>query len=143
MIDRIEYHVEHAVDYVQTATQDTKKALKYQSKARRVSSLTNFTHLFCPFVFLPPLKLEIYVKSNWTRLKLTTTTPICLFMCFELKCSNDGWCVDVGVCCFLKPLYFPINGTYYVFKLKCYTLWICDKLNGAGGVNTSCLLVFL
>jgi len=38
MIDRIEYHVEHAVDYVQTATQDTKKALKYQSKARRVST---------------------------------------------------------------------------------------------------------
>lgn len=37
MIDRIEYHVEHAVDYVQAATQDTKKALKYQSKARRVS----------------------------------------------------------------------------------------------------------
>merc|ERR1712241_610207 len=35
MIDRIEYHVEHAVYYVQTATQDTKKALKYQSKARR------------------------------------------------------------------------------------------------------------
>ena len=23
MIDRIEYHVEHAVDYIQTATQDT------------------------------------------------------------------------------------------------------------------------
>ncbi|XP_008477101.1 syntaxin-1A-like [Diaphorina citri] len=41
MIDRIEYHVEHAVDYVQTATQDTKKALKYQSKARRVSELTS------------------------------------------------------------------------------------------------------
>ena len=39
MIDRIEYHVEHAVDYVQTATQDTKKALKYQSKARRVRLL--------------------------------------------------------------------------------------------------------
>lgn len=35
IIDRIEYHVEHAMDYVQTATQDTKKALKYQSKARR------------------------------------------------------------------------------------------------------------
>ncbi|XP_029042757.2 syntaxin-1A isoform X3 [Osmia bicornis bicornis] len=40
MIDRIEYHVEHAVDYVQTATQDTKKALKYQSKARRVKRYT-------------------------------------------------------------------------------------------------------
>ncbi|XP_063590865.1 syntaxin-1A-like [Penaeus indicus] len=35
MIDRIEYHVEHAVDYVQTATQDTKKAVKYRGKARR------------------------------------------------------------------------------------------------------------
>lgn len=42
MIDRIEYHVEHAVDYVQTATQDTKKALKYQSKARRVSPVQIF-----------------------------------------------------------------------------------------------------
>lgn len=58
MIDRIEYHVEHAVDYVQTATQDTKKALKYQSKARRVSDDFNddsfFTNLyfFC-FLFFP------------------------------------------------------------------------------------------
>lgn len=42
MIDRIEYNVEHAVDYVQTATQDTKKALKYQSKARRVSFILDF-----------------------------------------------------------------------------------------------------
>lgn len=68
MIDRIEYHVEHAVDYVQTATQDTKKALKYQSKARRVSyhsALDSFVTnlyfvLFCshvrsalPFLLLP------------------------------------------------------------------------------------------
>ena len=45
MIDRIEYHVEHAVDYVQTATQDTKKALKYQSKARRVSFFTLYFSL--------------------------------------------------------------------------------------------------
>lgn len=42
MIDRIEFHVEHAVDYVQTATQDTKKALKYQSRARRVSRTVAF-----------------------------------------------------------------------------------------------------
>lgn len=45
MIDRIEYHVEHAVDYVQTATQDTKKALKYQSKARRVSFIPNDSYV--------------------------------------------------------------------------------------------------
>lgn len=67
MIDRIEYHVEHAVDYVQTATQDTKKALKYQSKARRVSknSMTNLTNQFFLFLFsffsFPPI---IYLISN-------------------------------------------------------------------------------
>lgn len=58
MIDRIEYHVEHAVDYVQTATQDTKKALKYQSKARRVSYVLSeiqlahkLLHFRCYFLF--------------------------------------------------------------------------------------------
>ncbi|XP_011427919.1 syntaxin-like isoform X1 [Crassostrea angulata] len=35
MIDRIEYNVEQAVDYIETAKSDTKKAVKYQSKARR------------------------------------------------------------------------------------------------------------
>ena len=55
MIDRIEYHVEHAVDYVQTATQDTKKALKYQSKARRVSILV----LFQIFKLLIPLSRSL------------------------------------------------------------------------------------
>ena len=49
MIDRIEYHVEHAVDYVQTATQDTKKALKYQSKARRVSFFRVYVKIFWDF----------------------------------------------------------------------------------------------
>lgn len=53
MIDRIEYHVEHAMDYVQTATQDTKKALKYQSKARRVSHFDENTNVFFFFVFYP------------------------------------------------------------------------------------------
>jgi syntaxin 1A len=35
MIDRIEYNVEQSVDYVSKATQDTKKAVRYQSAARR------------------------------------------------------------------------------------------------------------
>ncbi|XP_074603712.1 syntaxin 1A isoform X1 [Brevipalpus obovatus] len=35
MIDRIEYHVEHAREYIETAKQDTKKAREYQSKAKR------------------------------------------------------------------------------------------------------------
>jgi t-SNARE complex subunit (syntaxin) len=38
MIDRIEYNVEKTVDYIAEAKADTKKAVKYQSKARRVST---------------------------------------------------------------------------------------------------------
>ena len=67
MIDRIEYHVEHAVDYVQTATQDTKKALKYQSKARRVSSVLNalFPISSSP-VFSVPGKLFVHIMYTCT-----------------------------------------------------------------------------
>jgi syntaxin 1A len=37
MVNRIEYNVEQAADYVQSAKKETKKAVRYQSKARRVS----------------------------------------------------------------------------------------------------------
>ncbi|OWK49441.1 Syntaxin-1B [Lonchura striata] len=46
MIDRIEYNVEHSVDYVERAVSDTKKAVKYQSKARRFDVAT--TNLIWP-----------------------------------------------------------------------------------------------
>lgn len=36
MVDRIEYNVEHAKEYVGSAVADTKKAMQYQSAARRV-----------------------------------------------------------------------------------------------------------
>ncbi|THD26184.1 S-syntaxin [Fasciola hepatica] len=39
MIDRIEYNVEQAVDYIESAKADTKKAVKYQSSARKVGVL--------------------------------------------------------------------------------------------------------
>ncbi len=39
MIDRIEFHVSSALEYVEEAVKDTKKAMEYQRKARRVSSL--------------------------------------------------------------------------------------------------------
>lgn len=55
MIDRIEYNVEHSVDYVERAVSDTKKAVKYQSKARRVSCLNGKT---CCHVERWLLKLE-------------------------------------------------------------------------------------
>lgn len=35
MVNRIDTHVESAVEYTTRATNDTKKALEYQSKARR------------------------------------------------------------------------------------------------------------
>lgn len=41
MIDRIEYNVEHSVDYVERAVSDTKKAVKYQSQARKVRLTQN------------------------------------------------------------------------------------------------------
>jgi hypothetical protein len=41
MIDRIEYQVDHAVEYVDRANRDMKKAREYESKARKVSEITS------------------------------------------------------------------------------------------------------
>ena len=70
MIDRIEYHVEHAMDYVQTATQDTKKALKYQSKARRVSYFKNILLIssFFRFFFPFPIYNIHFLNSNQKKI---------------------------------------------------------------------------
>ena len=37
MIDRVEYNIENSVEFVSRAVADTKKAVKFQSEARRVS----------------------------------------------------------------------------------------------------------
>lgn len=39
MINNIEKNVENAADYIEHAKEETKKAVKYQSKSRRVSEL--------------------------------------------------------------------------------------------------------
>ena len=39
LIDQVLFNVEHSVEWIEEAKKDTKKALKYQSKARRVSGL--------------------------------------------------------------------------------------------------------
>lgn len=69
MIDRIEYNVEHAVDYVERAVSDTKKAVKYQSKARRVSQMAVITIVMLIFLssFYPMLSCArtfLYVSKN-------------------------------------------------------------------------------
>lgn len=46
MIDRIEHNVEKSVDYVETAAADTKKAMKYQSAARKVKTKQLFVKHF-------------------------------------------------------------------------------------------------
>jgi len=45
MIDRIEFHVGSALEYVEEAVKDTKKAMEYQRKARRVSSASGVYEL--------------------------------------------------------------------------------------------------
>ena len=51
MIDRIEYNVENSVNYVSSAVSDTKKAIMYQSQARRVKiNVVTSTLIIVPFV---------------------------------------------------------------------------------------------
>jgi syntaxin 1A len=37
MIDRIEFNIQQSVDFITSANADTKKAIKFQQEARRVS----------------------------------------------------------------------------------------------------------
>ncbi|NIG59275.1 syntaxin-1A [Pontoporia blainvillei] len=72
MIDRIEYNVEHSVDYVERAVSDTKKAVKYQSKARRVSSPNParahvLAHAQSPRAIATPSVLCLHPPSAVTR----------------------------------------------------------------------------
>uniref|UniRef100_A0A2C9JI76 t-SNARE coiled-coil homology domain-containing protein n=1 Tax=Biomphalaria glabrata TaxID=6526 RepID=A0A2C9JI76_BIOGL len=60
MIDRIEYNVEQAVDYIETAKMDTKKAVKYQSKARRKKILI----LVCIVILLAIIAIIIGVTVS-------------------------------------------------------------------------------
>ena len=43
MIDRIEFNMQQSVDYITAANQDTKKAIKFQREARRVSATNTYT----------------------------------------------------------------------------------------------------
>ncbi len=52
MIDRIEYNVVQSENFVKAASTDTKKAVKFQSAARRVSSNENvlLMHVCCDYL---------------------------------------------------------------------------------------------
>lgn len=69
MIDRVEFNVQQSVDYVKTATEDTKKALKYQSAARRVRAATVAHYDYYMII----LNIKIAVKMrlfDWCYLEL-------------------------------------------------------------------------
>lgn len=59
MVDRIEYNVEHAKEFVDRAVADTKKAVQYQSKARRVGFFK--LHIICcEYLLLTQCVLSIF-----------------------------------------------------------------------------------
>ena len=99
MIDRIEYHVEHAVDYVQTATQDTKKALKYQSKARRVSFFRTY------LIFSVEYYWNYYINCTCQLIM----RPKCI-----LNILSYGWCLGA----WWRWHYFINMSTYILNKFR-------------------------
>lgn len=67
MIDRIENNMDQSVGFVERAVADTKKAVKFQSEARRVSALVS-ADLACPSSLWssPPMSLSPCLPSlSW------------------------------------------------------------------------------
>lgn len=62
MVDRIEYNVEHAKEFVDRAVADTKKAVQYQSKARRVSYFVSFRCCFLCYLTLSYVNVIVVVQ---------------------------------------------------------------------------------
>lgn len=65
MVDRIEYNVEHAKEFVDRAVADTKKAVQYQSKARRVSDNHSKYRFHIAFHTYRSLRCEHSKKVFW------------------------------------------------------------------------------
>lgn len=120
MIDRIEYHVEHAVDYVQTATQDTKKALKYQSKARRVSKFTIPNHtnfvLLCFFFLFFSFSFFFILRTSYIPLSLVYL--IVFFRSF-LLCPIRIHCIHICISLILSTTKPPQKIHKTQLKLLC------------------------
>ncbi|XP_074969526.1 syntaxin-1A isoform X1 [Phalacrocorax aristotelis] len=90
MIDRIEYNVEHSVDYVERAVSDTKKAVKYQSKARRVSHGTGWGPSF------PAYTADTSIPGG----RPLHGTPVCPTACTE---ERAAWRSFTGAWALLYP----------------------------------------
>lgn len=69
MIDRIENNMDQSVGFVERAVADTKKAVKYQSEARRVSAFVPAAPTCLSALRSSPLmSLSLYLLSlSWPR----------------------------------------------------------------------------
>lgn len=70
MIDRIENNMDQSVGFVERAVADTKKAVKYQSEARRVSALSSaggtcLSSLVTPTCVSEPVPLSSVLASSY------------------------------------------------------------------------------
>ncbi|TFJ97882.1 solute carrier family 2, facilitated glucose transporter member 4 [Platysternon megacephalum] len=101
MIDRIEYNVEHSVDYVERAVSDTKKAVKYQSKARRIPVLQYqcYSTLQCYSInatvsmlqHTPVLRYQCYSRLQCYSINATVSmlqqTPVLQYQCYSINAT--------------------------------------------------------
>ena len=118
MIDRIEYNVEQAVDFIETAKMDTKKAVKYQSKARRVSDFLLFSFLQYLRV---PAAYQCDVGGEWTVLHFSV-------VCVSVVC-DPGMGIAHGS---LNWIFFAIS-----FAMKTGILAeTCLRLLGKNAIKT-------
>lgn len=78
MIDNIERNILATVDYVESAKTETKQAVTYQKKARRVRLINIIRFYFTPFIvpsfmiykWSDNLDLETYLAANSLSLSL-------------------------------------------------------------------------
>ena len=82
LMNRIENHVQEAQDYVDTAKQDTKKAIRYQSRARRVSTST-----FTIYSYILTWVWTAFYEG-WVAWWLYSSSVLVLFGCIQNWCCH-------------------------------------------------------
>ena len=90
MVDRIEYNVEKSVDFVASAVVETKKAVKYQSKARRVSLSLDVWVVLTVSVVLDFAKRCCFINQPHSYVSW-------LYFCIYISISGVIFCLNLKV----------------------------------------------
>ena len=133
MIDRIEHNVEKAVDYVETAAADTKKAMKYQSAARKVRCQMCSVHC----VFFVTDEMKVSYSCQWCSCHrvhgahaLPTLSPPPLP--FGRQHPTYGDCLEGNRECYQNSCVldcvtvFTVHSTLIWAVLTGQTDWVCN-----------------